>query len=356
MAEDTAFANPSFNKVNPPKYSFDLPRQYNIRPSCIKKFNPRNPSIIFTNGPTGSGKSGLLVKTIELMYYTKNIEPLNFQSFLIDDYVENSDAYKSKVKDIITNFDCNNPSSTTCNLENPSPELLQAFSKAYFKVRRDGPCYPEPKEQKGCKDFLDDDLTKAITSKQNIIIETTGKKIPSEYLDKLISITNLADYNIIFVYSLVSFEDLKIRNKSRARNGIKSFIGSEYANPAPRLPDISDVAFKNVTNNIERTLITLRNICMRCGNPNKETCGEINSGRNFILLIYDNNEQRSKLIYDSRTSDQFLSDQEFISILSRYNLSGGKLKFKNSKKRKSNTKKRLKRKTRKIKRLNKKIK
>lgn len=299
--------------------SFTLPPNYNLRPEIVKRFQMDKPSIIFTNGPTGSGKSSLLAKTLELIYKTQ--KP-TFESFLIDDYVEQSETYKNKVKDIIRDFNCGQPSET-CNLENPSQTLLSAFASAYFEVRNKGPCNKPPVTSLSCKDVYNDDLMNAIKQNKNILIETTGKKIPLDYLQKLLPLTN-ENYNVIFVYSIVNFEELMKRNKSRAKNQMKAFIDSNYADPAPRLPDISPEAFKQSTKDIEQTLVTLRNICLRQGRPPKETCGDINSNGNYVLLIFDNNAKVSDLIYDSRSNDKFMSDGEFISLLSKYSLSGGK--------------------------------
>ena len=53
---------------------------------------------IITAGPTGSGKTKLVEKTLEKL----NINPkTEYTKFLIDDLIENDDDYKRLVKEII---------------------------------------------------------------------------------------------------------------------------------------------------------------------------------------------------------------------------------------------------------------
>jgi len=295
-------------------------------------------TVIFTSGPTGSGKSRLLNQIIKILFWnvlpdtypkkfndddekmTSIKEYLNFKSLLIDDYVENSEAYKEKIIKIINDFDCNNKESNNCDLENPSKELLKEFTDSYFEIREKGPCF-DTEIIKSCKYYFNIDLQNAIKNKDNILIETTGKKIPLDYLNLIFANTNLNEYNFIFAYSITNLNNLIIRNKSRANKSMKTFIDSNYEGPAPRLPDISERNFKKITSGIEKTLVKMRNNCMRRKKPNKESCGDINNSANFILLIFDNNEE-TKLIYDSRkASDYGLTETQFISLLSKYELS-----------------------------------
>jgi energy-coupling factor transporter ATP-binding protein EcfA2 len=79
-------------------YSFIAPNPYNLRPEQQTKFNYDKPTIIITAGPTGSGKSSLLDKALELLY--KHKKTPTFKTFLIDDYVDNSQSYKDIVNNI----------------------------------------------------------------------------------------------------------------------------------------------------------------------------------------------------------------------------------------------------------------
>ena len=314
-----------------------------LRAETVTKFNPDRPTIIFTSGPTGSGKSSLPEKVLDIFF--KKSYDVTIRNFLIDDYVESSDTYKNNVKDIIRDLDCNKDETTeTCNLNEPSKALLEAFGDAYFDVRQNGPCGLEPNPEFSCKLTMLNQIIEAIQANDNILIETTGKKIPIEYLKTLASFTSIHNYNVLFVYAIVTFETLMERNKTRASRQMKEFIESNYENPAPRLPDISFDVFKKSTANIEKTLITLRNKCMRLNQPSKDACGPINNDGSFILLIFNNDDAKSKLIYDSRSSfDNLMSDREFITYLQKYHLAVvGEKKSKQTKKAKRNSKNKLK--------------
>ena len=296
--------------------------KHNLRPVITTKFDYNKPSIIFTIGPTGSGKSKLLNKTVELIYHNKTIPP--FKTFLIDDYVESSYNYKTRINSIIDKYNCKTSiESGTCDIENPSQDLLTDFADSYMSVRKDGPC--QKSGDGGCNNLFDVALTKATNNKENIVFETTGMSIPTWLLD--FPTIKQADYNVIFVYSIVNFDELIRRNISRAKQSLKEYIADNNIN-APRLPNISPDVFKATTKHIMRTLDKLRNICLRIGRPPIDSgCGSINSGSKFILLIFDNNSATKNLIYDSRTTDMYMTDIEFKTLLFSYNLSGGHIKL-----------------------------
>jgi hypothetical protein len=311
--------------------SFTVSPNYKVKKNVI---NYNNPTLIITSGPTGSGKSSLLKKTLELIFKNKLSEN-DFKSISIDDYVQNSISYKNKIKNIISDFRCNNTqNSVSCDLVNPSELLLKAFSDAYFEVRSKGPCFEDDKMS--CNNYFDNEMIVAMNKGENIIMETTGQRIPLWHIESLFKYAPKdRPYNVIFVNSLVNFDELVIRNKTRALQQLTEFIESGFEGPAPRLPDISFEKYKQSTRDIEKTLITLRNKCMRltkgtlniCGaNENKEDVPLINRSGNYTLLIFDNNDRKSKLIYDSRTNDNLMNEQEFITLISKYNLSGGRIK------------------------------
>jgi len=304
------------------KYSFDFSNNYNLRPEQQFKFDYNKPSVIFTAGPTGAGKSSLVKKTLELLY--KNKELPVFYSFLVDDFIENSDEYKSRVKKSIIDFECNKTTEvgSKCDIITPDKDLNDALENAYFDIRRNGPCNKDHKES--CDEYYDKSWHDAVDSKMNIAIEITGKKFPLDYLKYF------QDYNVVFVYSLVNFDTLIQRNKSRAINSMQNFLLDDNQ-PAPRMPVIIPNILKAATKKINDTLLLLRNICLRRGRPPQEICGPINSNGRYVLLIYDNNNIRSKLIYDSRTSDNLMTEQEFITLLSQFQLSGGAYNLKKKK-------------------------
>ena len=56
-----------------------------------------SPYFIITAGATGSGKTGLINKTMEYL----NISDQPYEKILVDDLIENDINYKNKVKKII---------------------------------------------------------------------------------------------------------------------------------------------------------------------------------------------------------------------------------------------------------------
>jgi energy-coupling factor transporter ATP-binding protein EcfA2 len=304
-------------------YSFLTKKNYNLRPEQMKKFNYNSPTIIITAGPTGSGKSSLLSKSLEILY--KNKRAPTYKQFLIDDYVDNSKRYKEIVDTIIEKYHCNETTGdgSECDLSNPNPEFVREIDDAYFEVRENGPC---DDSGKSCKELYNYDLQNAITNGENILVETTGKDIPLKYINKINKITEnlgLPNYNFLFIYSILDFNPLIDRVKNRFKDSMISYLNNKNSS-APRISNISRDTFKQKTAQIIKKLIKLRNVCMRLGRPNDIECGPINSNGNFVLLIFDNNTMPSKLIYDSRSNDTFMTDGEFINLLQSYGLEGGK--------------------------------
>ena len=282
--------------------------------------NYENPIMIITAGPTGSGKSQLLEKTLDVIYKSSELMQ-SFERLSMDDYVQDSECYKSKVDRILKMYE-----NTGRNLNNPSKLLLKQMSDAYFNIRNKGPCTGpcNNKSIPGCDDIYDSDLNDIISSSKNVVIETTGKMVPIWYLEKLVEKSKFGEYNVIFAYSLVEFEALRRRNISRSKTQIKSFIKDYMNKPAPRFPDISTEIFKNATKEIIDVLLLIRNECMAKPTPRLEQCGQINNSNKFTLLIFDNNNRPSELIYDSRNPEHSnMSDTEFKELLDGYHLSGG---------------------------------
>ena len=307
-----------------------------------EKSTREKPYFIILGGPTGSGKS--LMPQIILNYLRKtNGVKYHFKKLLIDDYIEYNPLYKDSINHIIEEYDCA-PYKTgkrdKCDVETPSTELANAFEEIYFHVRRNSKCYgeftqdikdkivntmydnikkkyrdndknfqmkEESKQQyqeeigklkdlydeyyeKNCEEQYKMDMEKYLNRKDNIIVETTGKKIPND----LIKIVNQYDYNIIIAYILVEKNELRERIIKRFRDALYKFR-LDYDKKAPRFPNISD----KIINNIKNTLITLRNDCLN-NEEELETCGFINRDSNINLLIFDNTNSRREpiLVYD----------------------------------------------------------
>lgn len=288
--------------------NFSVKKNAQLLTREYSKHDPTLPTVVITAGATGSGKSGLLNKVRELLF---DGESVPFEEFLIDDYVENSSQYKGKVNNIIQDFNCRFDKQHQCNLNNPSKSLLDEFATAYFDVRNNGPCNLQ--ENASCRNVMDRDLTNAIAASKNILIETTGKKLPARYMKHIMEKAT-TPYNVVFVYSMVHFGELMRRNTSRAERQMETFIKSNYSSPAPRLPDISEHAFKKAVSAILNIVVKLRNTCLR----QRSKCGLINKNGKFVLLVFDNNTWDSKLVYDSRSTDKLMTKSDFERMIYDY--------------------------------------
>jgi hypothetical protein len=321
------------------------------------------PYFIILGGPTGSGKS--LMPQLILNYLRKtNVVKYHFKKLLIDDYIEYNPLYKESIHNIIEEYECE-PYKTgkgqNCDVETPSLELANAFEEIYFHVRRNGQCYggftqdikdkivntmydnikkkyrdndknfetkEESKQQyqeeigklkniydeyyeKNCEQQYKMDMEKYLNNNDNIIVETTGKKIPKD----LIEIVNQYDYNIIIAYILVEKNTLRKRIIKRFRDALYKFR-LDYNKKAPRFPNISD----KIINNIKETLITLRNECLPADEAS-EICGFINRHSNINLLIYDNTDStyiEPKLVYDHSIPGEdhlYMKKPEYIEFI-----------------------------------------
>jgi hypothetical protein len=258
------------------------------------------PYIIVTAGPTGSGKSKVIDETIAAMKFDKT-----YTKILIDDLVEKSEMYKTAVTTILENVKAvctkeHPPCDTETELgyyKNPSQDLLKQFSDAYVTAREFG-CI-------GNCNVMNDKLLKAAISKNsNIVLETTGTSIPIWLLKAPFIIPNT--YTVVFAYSVVELDALIERNKNRIIESMKIF-NSDHNNPAPRLPNIEEAAFKPIVSKIKEVLLDLYISCVRRGHTaNPDKCGTTPITR---LLIFDNNEKDMTLAIDSMKANNYTPER-----------------------------------------------
>ena len=262
------------------------------------------PYIIITLGPTGSGKTNLVEKTISHLELNRD-----YSKFLVDDLVENNQEYKRLVSQIINNVNnkcvqeglyCLDKSTCSkCDTSHyylqPTNELLQHFNDAYWFVRNAPSCVEGTHED--CNLYNDKQLKRAIADKKNIVLESTGLNIPAWVLSKDF-IKKDANYLVIFAYSLVQFDQLFERNKKRLIESIKKFEES-HANPAPRLPNIRHNVFKANVLQIKTTLNKLYEKCIKADEPNPSLCGEKDIDH---LLLFNNTGKQMTLAFDNKLS------------------------------------------------------
>jgi len=238
------------------------------------------PYFIITAGPTGSGKTKLIDKTLDYLGISNEL----FERLMIDDLVENNQNYKMQIKNIIMEekSKCVGKSKS-CNKNaylQPSDELFDKFRNAYFGVRDSPNCLKN--NPMNCNDINDEKLHKATSLSKNIIFEISSNVIPKW----LLSINFIpAHYTVILSYSLVNIKNLQKRNKLRAYDAIQKFEKND-SSPAPRLPNVSNPTFNNIIKNIKDTLVKIYKNCIQNYTTNISTCGnkQINQ-----LLLFDNN-------------------------------------------------------------------
>jgi hypothetical protein len=293
---------------------------------------------IVTVGPTGSGKTGLVKETIKMLGLPENSQ---YTKFLIDDVIENDFDYKNAVKKIIAGIEDNCVNESSSCLENsfndPTPELYEQFAKAYYDVRNGNPdvsgkslgCRTMRSEGKNCEEILDNRLKNIATSQPSIVVfEYTGRYIPGWLFDRTFIPQG---YNLVVTYSLVNIDNLVLRNKSRAYEGILKFKSNTGTNPAPRLPNVSEEVFRGLVIEIRNTLIDLYESCIK---SRQEKCGPVQIDR---LFIFDNNGTSYESIYDSNEGIDDTKLLENIDLALGAKSTGGK-KRKSYRKRTKRTK------------------
>jgi len=275
-----------------------------------------SPYFIITAGATGSGKTGLINKTMEYL----NISDQPFVKILVDDLVENDVNYKNKVKKIIDNvssycvMDDNKLSNKGKKLikqncetnayNNPDEQLYKQFSDAYFTTRKANGCINNC-ENLTCDELNDKNIKDATSQSKNIVFEFTGGYIP----DWLLNPSWIPEqYTIVITYSLVTLANLVNRNKSRAYTALQAF-DKDFRLPAPRLPNVSYDTFKKTVTSIYDVLCNIYELCVL--NYDKVKCGERQINQ---LLLFDNNGKSLVNIFDSNKNK--IQKPEFINMIS----------------------------------------
>ncbi len=80
------------------------------------------------------------------------------------------------------------------------------------------------------------------------------------------------------------------------------YVQDKAHKPAPRLPDITELHFKPLVNDIRKVLISLRNVCLSTSSSvNRQPCegksSAVTQSTIDNLLIFDNSSVKMELIY-----------------------------------------------------------
>lgn len=206
------------------------------------------PYLIITNGPTGSGKSSLVEKTIH--HYNLN---QNHQKFLIDDLVENNAHYKKAI-DMIIRVECSRRQmcqQLKNKLNEPNKDWLQKWAGLYRKYRGSTGEKWCDGGRRTCDESLDLKLSESIGAGDNLVFETVG----TYYVKWLIDMTR-EQYDVYYAFTLLDSKENIDRNKYRAQYQMSRFI-KDRTSPAPRLPDVSEKYFHTVIRLVYSNLASL---------------------------------------------------------------------------------------------------
>ena len=242
------------------------------------------PFLIITNGPTGSGKSGLVTKVINRYNLSED-----YTKLLIDDLVENNDHYKDAIDNYIQQT-CDSKrelcDALSERLKNPDDDTYRAFGDMYFETREGYYCGAVDEKAK-CSDWLDGLLGAAISQGQNIVFETVG----THYVDWLIKMLKGREYRVIYAFTLLDFCENVRRNKIRASSQMEDYI-KDRTKPAPRLPDVREESFKMTVNKIGQNLMQLMG---------RKLFGQLDDVESII--VFNNTNRLIEVLYDSDTTE-----------------------------------------------------
>lgn len=249
--------------------------------------------LIITCGATGSGKTTLAKKTIELI--NKSLKPKyrikkhNTVYVLVDELIENNFDYKRRVDKILKKYLLGKPCKDGKCVNDFPPRVYDEFKDAYFQSRNKS-C--QTIDTNSCNELNDVLLSEAFDSNKNVVFESTCNYFP-EWLINLVP----SNYKIIISYTIVNFCNLLDRNRHRAANQLKNYLKDKINNPAPRLPDLAEPVFKGILNSIRNNLI--KNV-YSCINTHEEQCGNTP----FDLVVFNNNPKQIRLVYHIKHDDR----------------------------------------------------
>jgi len=268
----------------------------------------KNPYLLITMGPTGSGKSSLIKPVCEHLKL-----PITKNKVLIDDLVVDNPYYRKKVKEFLNTKSYDELIKL---FEKGDTGLQKTFNQFYFSTRSQTYCYKSSryygtllnkqdiqfnkanakltltkdftsKEHKrfNCDNTNDIKLKKLIDKQQNFVLETTGTSFP----DWLVNIKKLTNYQIIFAIPGVNTCKLLTRNKTRAITTLKNFLQDPDNTEPPRLPTVDERIYKT---NVKQIISTFNTMITQ-------------NNKKYRLFIFNNDtdNQPMTLVYDSNSSN-----------------------------------------------------
>lgn len=312
-----------------------------------------NPFLIITCGLTASGKTDLAKKVIMdfglVQDFDVNTTPLPYTHMLIDDYVESSREYNTHMDNLLKHHNLTEQ-STDEQIKHfiKNPEVIGKTNEIYFGVRSSvipslpnstiendkykscdipkGESYVcednndceklDPSNADGlsiCNKLFDCKLKELLKRKENIVLETVGKYIPT-WLWENCFITDGA-YDVYIAYSLVNIHTLNDRIPKRAIQQFQDYLNARRTN-CPRIPSFGIPTDSNQPNrfmfdvyDFRKTLFELiRNCKTKCIQDIEKTKKSRKVENNIVTVVYDNNSSyrenlsNYKQIFNSRLS------------------------------------------------------
>lgn len=149
----------------------------------------KHPNLIITYGPAGSGKSSVLQQALKRL----KIQQDDYINMNIDNIVENSDEFKSRIQEIKQDLD-----------RDPTTAQKKA-AELYDAVRT---CYGN--------DVYDELLVKAFRNHYHVVFETTGGSL--DWFARVILFATKAGYRTVAVWPYVDdVNELKKRVTTRGK-------------------------------------------------------------------------------------------------------------------------------------------
>jgi len=307
--------------------------------------------LLIVLGPTASGKGSLPTKISKYLAINNKFKEGNYKSILIDDLVEKNIGYIEDINNYLDDLLKKNTVNEFKDIIKNSHkhiDIIKKFGYFYTKHRHCTDCikgtslynFRDTNRDKcnnfedntifkksnftkitsrmskrvklSCDELNDKNLDQAIKNNNNILLETTGTKFPN-WLFKNYE-KELVDYKIIMAWSVLDICELIKRNKSRALNQFNQWLIEKTKgtniNSIPRLPDIRFEIYKK---DLEEIIQILINFIKENEKNNKFI------GNNKIkILIFDNSNQDSYIIYDNEmsTNIKYITNE----VYKRYNI------------------------------------
>ena len=292
----------------------------------------KNRYLVYTLGPTGSGKTylrNIALREIEQMENKKINMDNDVYDLDIDTVVQNDDIYIKKIRKLLSDVNIIYNDNKKYKLVTHDKTIInkiihenfKKFEKIYFDVRKNDGCRKQITEIEKylgvsnmtprCDIVVDHDLLRHINKETPIIIyESIGTRIDKSILsyskNKMIkeetnkkvlktkddfNIQSKGNLKIILAFSIVSLKELMHRSNDRGFANLRDFVESNAKVYAPRFPDVSDSKQSKLYENNRMFIKLLKRVCDSLVEPNLSKISNNIMGEKVSKLIVRFNER-----------------------------------------------------------------